>query len=66
MSTDYINRSEFDGLTDWQKRLLMRWGRRYGAGYPPGRPLALASMKFNKRYSYDRIDQRFINWLYTY
>ncbi len=65
--TTYIDRSEFDHLTEWHKALLARYVRRFGNNMPIGRTLAIACMRFNKRYKgFDRINQKFINWLYYY
>lgn len=62
----YLARPEFSELTPWHKQLLTRYVQRYRGDYPVARPLALACMAFNKRYTEPRISQPFINWLYYY
>ena len=66
---DFVNTDKYlKGLSDWHKKLILRYARMYARSteYPMGRGLAVALRKYNARYMYERIPSVLINYLYTY
>ena len=62
----YLKRKELSILTEFQKKLMVRYCNIFYTDYPVGRRLAHALMCFNSRYEKEKVSQDFINWLYSY